>query len=198
MKARRIINDFLRFDFKLRRFWIWVFSLGLVLAGLGVALKDNAAAHDLLLFLGGVAIGFASSACFSRPDQFLLRGAGDAVYLIENRVCKPRIYCLADRKTMNAFGGVWHEVLHVSEHKKNRVCKYFCKGELSLNQATLYRPKGENSVFAVLNETRYGIPDPKTLERIWGSNAEMQEKEVDCFLPGRDLVSVQFWPPQDQ
>ena len=98
---------------------------------------------------------------------------------------------------MNALSGVWHEVSHVSERKKNRICKCFCKGELSLKQATLYRPEGANSVFAVLNETRYGIPDQKTRERIWGSTAERRE-EVERFLPGCDLVSVQFWPPQDQ
>ena len=79
---------------------------------------------------------------------------------------------------MNAFSGVWHEVSHVSECKINRVCK----GELSLKRAILYRPEGEKSVFAVLNETRYGIPDQKTRQRIWGSNAATRD-EVDRFLP---------------
>ncbi len=94
---------------------------------------------------------------------------------------------------MNALGGVWHEVSHVSECKINHV-----KDELSLKKATLYHPKGEKSHFAVLNEIRYGIPDEKTLERIWDSTAERREEEVERFLPGRDLVSVQFWPLQDQ
>ena len=193
MKIRRIINDFLRFEFQLRRVWLLIFVLGLVLAVLGVSREGDAAAYDLLMFIGGAAIGFASSAFFSCPDQFLLRGSRDAVYLIENGLPVWRTYRLADRETMNALGGVWHEVAHVSERKINHVCK----DELSLKQARLYRPEGENSAFAVLNETRYGIPDQKTRERIWGSTAAKRE-EVERFLPGRDLVSVQFWPLQDQ
>ena len=167
----------------------------------GFWIEDDTTVPDLLSKLvaaiGAAAIGFASSAFFSRPDQLLLRGGGDAVYLVENHLWKPRVYYLADRETMNALGGIWHEVSHVSERKKNRICKYFCKGEMSFKQATLYRPPGENSVFAVLNETRYGIPDSETRERIWPSTFERRE-EVERYLPGRDLFSVQFWPPQDR
>ena len=187
----------MRFGFQLRSFWFRLLGLGFFLGVLGVSLKDNAAARDPLLFVGAAVIGCASSAFFSRPDKFLLRGSGDEIYLIENRLLKPKAYHLADRETMNALGGKWHEVSHVSERKKNRICKRFCKGELSLKQAALYRPPGENSVFAVLNETRYGIPDQQTRERIWDSAAERREA-VERFLPGRDLVSVRFWPPQDQ
>ena len=188
MKARKAINNFLRFEFKLRGFWILIFFLGLALI----------ACADLPAFIGAAFVGFATSAFFSRPDQFVLRGAGDAVYLVENRPLIPSVYHLADRETMNAFGGKWHEISHVSEHKINCARKCFYKGELSLSQATLYRPPGAKSHFAVLNGTRHGIPDPKTLQRIWDSDAKIQEKEVDCFLPGRDLVSEQFWPPQDR
>ena len=170
----------------------------------GFWIEDNVTVNDLLSKLvaaiGAAAIGFASSAFFSRPDQFLLRGAGDPVYLVENHLWKPRVHHLVGRETMNALGGKWHEISHVSERKKNCLCKCFGKGKLSLKQATLYRPpdeNDENSVFAVLNETRYGIPDTETRERIWPSTAARRE-EVERFLPGRDLVSVQFWPPQDR
>ena len=203
MKARRVINDLVRFDFQLRGLWLLVlcFGLALVVFGFWLEDKDNATVHDLLpklvAAIGAAASGFASSAFFSRPDQFLLRGAGDAVYLIENCLLKPRAYHLADRETMNALGGKWHEISHVSERKKNCICKCFGKGKLSLKQATLYHPEGANSVFAVLNETRYGIPDQETLKRIWDSTTVSRE-EVERYLPGRDLFSVQFWPPQDR
>ena len=97
---------------------------------------------------------------------------------------------------MNAFSGEWHKVLHVSEKRINRIGKKADK--LKLKEADLYRPEGQNTVHAVLKGVRYGIPDPQTLQRIWGPNPEIRDEETNCFLPGCDLVSVQFWPPQDQ
>ena len=101
---------------------------------------------------------------------------------------------------MNAFSGKWHEILHVSECKMNRICKRYEQDILKIEDARLYRPEGEKSAFAVLKGTRYGIPDEDTQEEIWGKTepAPSTRARLDRFLPGRDLVSVQFWPLQDQ
>ena len=184
-------NDLVGFDFQLRRLWLRVLCLGVPPAVLGFIFSITP-----LSSIGSAIVVFAVGALFSRPDHLFLRGAGDAIYLVENRLWKPRVCHLADRETMNAFSGEWHKVLHVSEKRMNRIGKKADK--LKLKEANLYRPEGEKTVHAVLKGVRYGIPDPQTLQRIWGPNPEIRNEEVNCFLPGRDLVSVRFWPPQDQ
>ena len=184
----------MRFDFQLRRLWLLVFCFGVLLAAPGFIFSIT-----LLSSIGIAIIGLAGGAFFSRRDQFLLRGAGDAVYLVENRLWKPRVCHLADRNTMNAFSGEWHKIFHVSEKKMNRIGKKADK--LKLEEADLYRQKGEKTVYAVLKGVRYGIPDPQTLQRIWKPRpkiCEVPREVINCFLPGRDLVSVRCWPPQDQ
>ena len=199
-----MLNNFLRFEFQLRRFWGLIFVLGIVFVWFVLDLKDKAATHDLvsdmLLYLGAAVIGFATSAFFSCPDQFLLRGVRDGIYLIDNGVSGTRVHLLADRDTMNAFSGEWHKVMHISERRMNYISR---KADiLKLSDAKLYRlkDKSENTIYAVLDGVRYGIPDQDTLEEIggFGKESRVPVKEIDCFRPGRDLVSVQFWLVQDR
>ena len=76
MKARRVINDLVRFDFQLRGLWLLVlcFGLALVVFGFWLEDKDNATVHDLLpklvTAIGAAASGFASSAFFLVPISF--------------------------------------------------------------------------------------------------------------------------------
>ena len=203
MKIRRIINDFLRFNFQLRGLWLLGIVLGGILTLIGFFLKECGASYEFLLYLGGAVIGLAGSAFFSRPEQFLLRASRDDVYLIENRFLKPRIHLLEDRETMNAFSGEWHKILHVSEPKMSRISKCFKGAAIKLEKAVLYQAENQNTVFAVPKgtDTRYGIPDSRTQERIWKPRHKPYEvplEVIDRFLPGRDLVSERFWPPQDQ
>ena len=129
------INDVVRFDFQLRRLWLRVLCFGVLLAALGCIFSITP-----LSSIGIAIIGLAGSVLFSRPDYFLLRGAGDAVFLVENRLWKLRVCHLADRETMNAFSGEGHKVLHVSEKRMNRIGKKADK--LNLKEADLYRPEG--------------------------------------------------------
>ena len=185
------INELVRIDFQLRRLWLRVLCFGVLLAAPGFIFCITP-----LSSIGMAIIGLAVGVLLSSPEHLLLRGSRDAVYLVENRFWKPRVCHLADRETMNAFSGEWHKVLHVSEKRMNSIGKKADK--LKLKEADLYQPEGQKTVHAVLKGVRYGIPDPQTLQRIWGLDPEIRNEEVNCFLPGRDLVSVWCWPPKDQ
>lgn len=149
-------------------------------------------------------IGFACNAFFTCKDQFLFRACTDAVYLVSNTIW-PRVYELGDRGdrvSLNALGGKWHEITHVSERMLRHLCCVFGKKKLSLREAKVYEVCGEQSEFAiVLNlNTRYGIPDPETRREIWGEIAKVPIKaaDLDRYKPGRDLVSSQYWPEIDR
>ena len=186
---------------RMRPFWLLVILAGTVVAAVSLAQGPTGFLGQLAVFACGALIGFACSAFFSLSEQFVLRGCRDVVYLVANRWAVPRVYELRDRATVSALGGIWHEVTHVSDKFARVLFALFGKGELNLRDATLHRAKGENSVFAVLLDTRYGIPNPETLEAIWGPNAMRPETdiaELDKRRPGRDLVSVQYWPDRDR
>jgi hypothetical protein len=179
-----------------------LFFAGIFFAILGATVCRDSLAGTLLIYGGGAVIGFASSAFFSRPDQFLLRGITDPVYLVRNHFYSPYIYELADRETLNAFGGIWHEILNVSEKLVKRLCHWFGKGKSGLKDAKLYRvSNGEKSVFAVLLGVRYGVPGQETLEHIWGNQHTVHTvgiSELDKWFPGGDLVSIHYWPEDDR
>ena len=179
--------------------------LGLAVIILSLALILRAAersfAAEFGISAGGALIGFASSAFFSRQDQFLVSGCRDLVYLISNRPLWPSVYELRDRESINALGGTWHAIIHVSERVVGLLSRVFGRGRLSLKDAVLYRVPGEKSVFSVILNTRYGIPDPETLNRIWGENIHVKSVQVtdlDRRVPERDFVSVQYWPKNDR
>lgn len=155
---------------------------------------------NLLLYGGGALVGFSCSAFFSCQPQFLIRGSKDNVYLIRNSLC-PKIFKLIGRKTLSAFGGIWHEISHVSERMINHLCIFFRKKDLCLKNAELIQVEGEKSVFAVLLGSRFGIPDPETLECIWGIRAKRKYVDLnylDKIKPGRDLVSMHYWLERDK
>jgi hypothetical protein len=186
---------------RLKIFWLLVIVMGPIVVALGIIRAGPGSfAGQLWVYVGGAMIGFALNAFFSRQDQFLLRGCRDLVYLVWNCPFRPRFYELHDRKSLNALGGLWHEITHVSE----RFTRLFGRERLSLQAARLYRVKGESSVFAVILNTRYGIPNPETLESIWGVSPVdprvniVEPAELDQWLPGRDLVSIHYWPEKDR
>lgn len=189
---------------KLKCFWLFLFFAGILVAILGATVCRDSWAETLLIYGGGAVIGFASSAFFSRQEQFLLRGVTDRVYLIKNYSYSPRIYELADRKTLAAFGGIWHEIQNVSESLVKHLYRWFGKGELklSLTEAKLYKlSNNEKGVFAVLLGVRYGVPNPETLKSIWGDQPTIHTvdiSELDKWLPGVDLVSIRYWPEKDR
>ncbi len=123
------------------------------------------------------------------------------MYLVSNHPFRPSVHELRDRESVNALGGTWHEITHVSERTARHLSQRLGRKGLSLKDATLYQVTGEKSVFAVILNTRYGIPDPDTLKRIWGENVSpniVDAAELDQRLPGHDLVSVQYWPQNDR
>ncbi len=121
--------------------------------------------------------------------------------MVQNSIIFLRIYELANRETINAIGGVWHEIINVPECIIKDFLFTFNKKFLDLKKAELYKVKDGRSYFAVLKDIRYGIPDLATKDRIWPSTAhkEMTEEQLDDIsIPGRDLRSVNYWPKQDQ
>ncbi len=187
----------------LRVIWILVFLIGLLLGEIALAgFGTESRAGQVLLFLGAAVVGFAASALFSRQDQFLFRGCGDTVYMIQNNWVYPRIFSLSTRETVDALGGIWHEIIHISNRTLGHLPWLIDRGGprgLDVGKADLYRCP-ERTVFAVLNSTRYGIPDEETLRRIWPKKApcHLDETGLDKFNPGRDLVSVNYWPINDR
>jgi hypothetical protein len=123
----------------------------------------------------------------------------DAVYLVSNTI-RPRVYELGDRVSLNALGGKWHEITHVSERMLRNLYRVFGKGKLSLREASVYEARGERSEFAIVLNTRYGIPDLETRRKIWGEKAKVtiEVADLDRYKPGRDLVSYQYWPEMDR
>lgn len=185
---------------KLKCFWFILLFIGLILTYWGLENPDSLV-WNFMPYIGGAIIGFASSAFFSRPNQFLIRGSGDPVYLIQNHAWLPHIYQLNGRKTLNAFGGIWHETSHVSEAVINDVSLLlYKKGRLNIEDAELYRVEGGKTVFAVLLDTRYGVPDAETQKHIWGDKEvkEVRLAKLDEWKPGRDLVSKNYWPAKDR
>lgn len=187
---------------RLKCFWLFALVAGLSLAVFGANLCSDSSVNSLLIYGGGAIVGLAGSAFFSRPDQFLLRGVRDAVYLVQNNFLWPRVYWI-ERNTLNALGGVWHEISHLSETTMKRLFDRLGRGRLNLRKAEVYRAEDQNSVCAVLLGTRYGVPNEETLEKIWGPDAKSKVQivtmdELDKWSPGRDLVSVRFWPYTDQ
>lgn len=118
---------------KFKCFWLLLLVAGLLAAILGATLYQGSWAGTFLTYGGGAVIGFASSAYFSRQEQFLLRGVRDRVYLVKNHPYFPRVYELVDRKTLAAFGGTWYEIQNVSEGFVERLHRWFGNGELNLN-----------------------------------------------------------------
>ena len=53
--------------------------------------------------------------------------------------------------------------------------------KLKLKEADLYQPEGQKTVHAVLKGVRYGIPDPQTLQRIWGLDPEIRNVVAGQF-----------------
>lgn len=184
---------------RLKLVWLVVFFIGLMLIFVSLYAGPKFVADQYLIYAGGAVIGFASSAYFSCKEQFLLRGSGGTVYLVQNRLFLPHVYQLVGRETLNAFGGIWYEVYHVSE-RTVRHLHGRRKGQLNLNSADLYKVKGGNTIFAVLSGIRYGVPDFETRKRIWGSKPETEAEidELDKWNPGRDLVSIHYWPERDR
>jgi len=186
---------------RLKVVWLVTIILGLGVVAAVVLVSPATLVGQFTIFVGGAAIGFACSAYFSVRGQFLLRGSTDLVYLVENRPFHLAVYELDDRETINALGVVWHEITHVSEPFARFLLRLAGRGDFDLRNASLYGVRGEASKFAVLFETRYGIPDPGTLWRIWGKKASWTFVDVaslDNWRPGRDLVSVQYWPERDR
>jgi hypothetical protein len=186
---------------KLKCFWLFILFAGLIVAILGATACRDSWAETLLIYGGGALIGFASSAFFSRQEQFLLRGVKDRVYLVKNHSYYPRIYELADRKTFAAIGGIWHEIQNIPEGLVEHLHRWFGKGELSLTEAKLYKLSNEESVFAVLLDVRYGVPNLETRKSIWGDQPTIHTvdiSELDKWLPGSDLVSIHYWPEKDR
>lgn len=188
---------------KLKCFWLFLLFAGILVAILGATVCKDSWAEELLIYGGGAVIGFASSAFFSRQEHFLLRGVTDRVYFVKNHSCSLCIYALADRKTLAAFGGIWYEIQNVSESLAEHLYRLFGKGKpkLSLTEAKLFRlSNNRQTVFAVLLGVRYGVPDQETLNSIWGDQPVIHTvdiSELDKWLPGRDLVSVHYWPAKD-
>lgn len=186
---------------RLKSFWLLVTAMGLIVVALSISAGPVCFAGQFSAYVGGALIGFACSAFFSRENQFLLRGCRDVVYLVSNRPFPPRVNELHDRESVNALGGVWHEITHVSERFAGHLTRLFGHEKLSILDATLYQVLGENSVFAVIFNTRYGIPNPETLCRIWGGFDRVNPvnlAELDQWRPDRDLVSIQYWPKVDR
>lgn len=186
---------------RLKCFWLMVILLGLVIILLGIMASPRIR-WQFAIYVGGALIGFACSAFFSCKDQFLLRGCKDSVFLMQNNFLWPRAYQL-DRVSINALGGVWHEIFHVSERMIKHIKRHFGKGKgsISLKDATLYQIDGQKSYYTILLNTRYGIPDLETVHRIWGNNAKSKGitiGELDSYIPGYDLVSIQYWPEKDR
>jgi hypothetical protein len=182
---------------KLKCCWLLFLFIGVVLAILGATKWRGCLLGEVSIYGGGAIVGFASSAFFSRQDQFLIRGVGDRVCLVQNRLPLPQIYELADPETLNAFGGIWHEISHVSDGMKRHLVRLLGKGVLSVKNASLCQVRGEDTVFAVLCGTRYAVHDMETLKRIWGNSPKINNvgvSEVDKCRPGKDLVSVENWP----
>lgn len=187
---------------KLKCFWLLLFFVGVATTIFGATECQDSLAKELFIYGGGAIVGFSSSAYFSRKEQFLLRGVTDKVYLVKNHCCIPIIYKLADRETLLALGGIWHQVQNVSERFLSHL--YHCFGKkktiLSLKEAKLYRLSNEESVFAVMLDVRYGVPSD-TLNFIWGDPPAVNTasiSDVDKWLPGGDLVSTQYWPQKDR
>lgn len=70
-------------------------------------------------------------------------------------------------------------------------------------EAKLYKLSNEEekSVFAVLLDVRYGVPDRKTVAAIWGDQPTIHSvgtAELDKWLPGGDLVSIDYWFEKDR
>ena len=186
---------------RLKPFWLLSIVAGLCVVAVGLASGPATFRGQFTVFACGALIGFACSAYFSLENQFFLRGCRDLVYLVSNRTLRPDLYTLGNRETLNAFGGVWHEITHVSESVALQLFNLLGKGELNLKDAELYGVNGEASIFAVLLGTRYGIPNMPTLRRVWGESPKVTYIDVaqlDRLRPGRDLVSVQYWPEKDR
>lgn len=168
----------------------------LIAAALYRLMAEETDLRDMLFIFLGVLMAFGLNAFFSRPDQFFIRGATDTVYLVENIFLSwPRMYILND-VTFNVLGGVWHEIDHVSVSMLRHLHFLFGRGKLDMRKAELRKIQNGESVFAVLAGTRYGIPDPATLNAIWpnGEYEEMSLRQLDKLRPGRDLVSIHYWP----
>lgn len=178
---------------KLKCFWICLGGFGLALTLIGALCLQNDSAKSFSIYIGAAVIGFACSAFFSCEDQFLLRGDGDPVYLVENQCCHVLTYYLASRETINAFGGVWSEIWSVSPYLLKIL--HSCSGKKTLNlreDAELYNLKGQKTYFAVLLGVRHGIPDRETIEYFMRDNKKLSDNksELNKYLPGKDLVSI--------
>jgi len=198
---------------RLKSFWLLIFILGFYCA---IQFKNN----NTIYTIGFASIGFACSAYFYCKDQFFFRGIRDAVYLVKNNPISLDVYNIADPETLNALGGKWYEIFHVSdymarhlEYLTRHICFFKPKERLSLKgkKAKLYRireekelinggkRKKEKTIFAVLEDVRYGIPDQETLHHIWDNEKpqDIEACELDKYIPGNDLVSVYLWPYQN-
>jgi len=184
---------------RLKCCWLPLVVIGAVFVVGGFTWR-NCPVGELLIYAGYTVVGAACSHLFSRQDQFLLRGSGDSVYLVQNNFLCPHVYQFANRKTLDAFGGVWHEISHVSERMTMLLSRFFGKGQLCLVQADLYQVTGGETTFAVLLGTRYGIPDRETRESIWKDRRPVPVgvSDLDKWRPGRDLVSIHYWPEKDR
>lgn len=184
---------------KLRFTWGIVLAVGLVIAIADIWFWQN----EALALAGSVMAGFASSAYFSTSNQFFIRGADHKVYLIQNRFLLT-FHELANPETFNSFGGIWHEILHVSG-RENRFLSRFAKEKLNIKEADLYylpSLDGKDSYFAILLGIRYGISHIDTVERIWRDyktrRKEGSKEILNKFKPGRDLTAVDYWPKNYQ
>jgi hypothetical protein len=183
---------------RLKLSWLVVSFSGLGVVAVGLALGPA----TFTVFVSGVVIGFACNAYFSCEEEFLLRGCRDAVYLVSNRTIWPQVHEIPgrSRSSVNAFGGVWHAIVHVSDGAASLLSR-LRTDELNIDEAELYKVDGEASVFAVVLGTRYGIPDMPTLTQIWGAKVPIKVSagQLDRLArPGRDLMSVQYWPEKDR